>query len=432
MNAMSALYHIAQNEAPSLQAHEWTDIFSNFVDSCLRKLPNDRPSSSRLLQHLFVTRTRASNVLIELIARTKAAVRELDNLNYRKMKKILMVDSCETESTIGDADEVQDEQAGGDSSKSNSITSEHSLQSVGISAASSQSSSSNSIPPGLIQQQQGSTGINRIPSRHRQMVPSVPVINSNSNVNQQIQTSLPNQIITNANYHNHVPQHPAMANAVSDHGPNNFATIRTTSIVTKQQKEHMQEEMHEQMSGYKRMRREHQGALLKLEEKCKFEMEGHKTGLDKEYEVLLHNFQRDIERLENKHSQELDRRTKQNSTGEKKLFKEITIKQDGDRKAFDVHRKKEYKANKERWKRELSMDESTPKRLRDATLQSQKDNLKMAEAQEEQRLLRVQKSYIELEMRKFKRKRMLILHDLENQLLRDELSKKTNAARAGA
>jgi len=46
--------------------------------------------------------------------------------------------------------------------------------------------------------------------------------------------------------------------------PNNFATIRTTSIVTKQQKEHMQENMYEQMSGYKRMRREHQAALLKV------------------------------------------------------------------------------------------------------------------------------------------------------------------------
>lgn len=49
-----------------------------------------------------------------------------------------------------------------------------------------------------------------------------------------------------------------------EHGANNFATIRTTSIVTKQQKEHMQEEMHEQMSGYKRMRREHQGALVSV------------------------------------------------------------------------------------------------------------------------------------------------------------------------
>lgn len=88
-------------------------------------------------------------------------------------------------------------------------------------------------------------------------------------------------------------------------------------------------------------------------------------------------------------------------------------------KAIDLHRKKEYKAIKERLKRELSMDESTPKRLRDATLQSQKDNLKMAEAQEEQRLLMDQKNYIELEMRKYKRQRMHVLRDLESQLLRD-------------
>lgn len=80
-------------------------------------------------------------------------------------------------------------------------------------------------------------------------------------------------------HHNHVSQ--AAVNAIAEHGANNFATIRTTSIVTKQQKEHMQEEMHEQMSGYKRMRREHQAALVKLEEKCKVEMEQHKSALDK-------------------------------------------------------------------------------------------------------------------------------------------------------
>lgn len=71
-----------------------------------------------------------------LISRTKAAVRELDNLNYRKMKKILMVDNCETESNLGDPEDTPDEQIGGDSSKSNSITSEHSMQSIGIAASS--------------------------------------------------------------------------------------------------------------------------------------------------------------------------------------------------------------------------------------------------------------------------------------------------------
>lgn len=52
------------------------------------------------------------------------------------------------------------------------------------------------------------------------------------------------------------------------------------------------------MSGYKRMRREHQATLLKLEEKCKVEMETHKSALDKEYDNLLHNFTRELERLE--------------------------------------------------------------------------------------------------------------------------------------
>lgn len=58
------------------------------------------------------------------------------------------------------------------------------------------------------------------------------------------------------------------------------------------------EEMHEQMSGYKRMRREHQSALLKLEDKCKMEMESHKNQLDKEYEGLLQNFSKELERLQ--------------------------------------------------------------------------------------------------------------------------------------
>ncbi|KAJ8964973.1 hypothetical protein NQ314_004490 [Rhamnusium bicolor] len=161
------------------------------------KSPVQRPTSSKLLTHQFVTRNRSPNVLTDLIQRTKAAVRDLDNLNYRKMKKILMVENCETESTI-DVDDTPDEHTGGDSSKSNSVTSEHSVHSVGVSA-SSQSSSTNSLPAGFLSQG-GEDGMAR---KQR-------------------------------------PLTHAAAAAVSDHGTNNFATIRTTSIVTKQQKEHMQ------------------------------------------------------------------------------------------------------------------------------------------------------------------------------------------------
>ena len=52
MNPMSALYHIAQNEAPTLkptnETHQ-TDDFIAFIAMCLQKNPNDRPKASELL-----------------------------------------------------------------------------------------------------------------------------------------------------------------------------------------------------------------------------------------------------------------------------------------------------------------------------------------------------------------------------------------------
>ena len=50
MNAMSALYHIAQNDSPTLSGGEWSDEFHNFVDSCLAKSPENRPSAAECLQ----------------------------------------------------------------------------------------------------------------------------------------------------------------------------------------------------------------------------------------------------------------------------------------------------------------------------------------------------------------------------------------------
>lgn len=107
-----------------------TDYFRNFVDSCLQKIPQDRPNSEELLkvknafalflwhsfkrwfffstsflQHAFVQRERSESVLVDLINRTKDAVRELDNLQYRKMKKILF-----QEAHNGPTTEAQDEE----------------------------------------------------------------------------------------------------------------------------------------------------------------------------------------------------------------------------------------------------------------------------------------------------------------------------------
>ena len=56
-----------------------------------------------LVQHAFLQRERPDSVLMDLIQRTKDAVRELDNLQYRKMKKILL-----QEAHNGPTAEVQD------------------------------------------------------------------------------------------------------------------------------------------------------------------------------------------------------------------------------------------------------------------------------------------------------------------------------------
>ena len=51
MNAMSALYHIAQNDPPKLQRPEnWSEIFIDFISLCLKKEPEDRPTSVELLK----------------------------------------------------------------------------------------------------------------------------------------------------------------------------------------------------------------------------------------------------------------------------------------------------------------------------------------------------------------------------------------------
>lgn len=75
--------------------------------------------------------------------------------------------------------------------------------------------------------------------------------------------------------------------------------------------------MHEQMSGYKRLRRQHQKSLIQLEVKCRQEMEDHKQKLDKEYETLLTQFSKELEKLQMKHQQDLERKVS------KKLFYSI-------------------------------------------------------------------------------------------------------------
>ncbi|KAL1414328.1 hypothetical protein MTO96_007571 [Rhipicephalus appendiculatus] len=359
MNAMSALYHIAQNDSPTLSGGEWSDVFRHFVNSCLQKNPADRPTAVNLLQHPFMTRPRSGKVIVDLIQRTKAAVRELDNLNYRKMKKILMIDSQENNEAI--AVEAEDDS-----------TEDDQLSTGGNGGGTSEM---DSYPPSSFRHPRDS--------------------NSSS-------TSL---------------------NSTDAGATNNFATIRTTSIVTRQMKEHEQEnQMHEQMSGYKRMRRQHQKALEQMEAKCIQEMDDHKQKLDKEYETLLQQFSKELEKLQMKHQQDLEKKLKHNLAGEKRLTRTIAQQQEEETKRFQQQQKVEYKYLKEKLKKELSDDNSGGGG--DAALRGHKAQLQQRQADALARLQRHQADYLRLEVRKYRRRRLLQYHRLEQELLREELAKR--------
>ncbi|XP_030632431.1 serine/threonine-protein kinase TAO1-B isoform X2 [Chanos chanos] len=342
MNAMSALYHIAQNESPTLQSSEWTDYFRNFVDSCLQKLPQDRPNSEELLKHAFVLRERPETVLMDLILRTKDAVRELDNLQYRKMKKILFQEAHNGPAAEAADEEEESEPSVGRTGTVNSVGSNQSIPSMSISA-SSQSSSVNSLPDAAAAEDDR--------SQLDVMAGDHTVISHGSVIHLKPEEE-GNQEDPEAQGRQSEPQSPP-APAPRRHYRNreHFATIRTASLVTRQIQEHEQDsELREQMSGYKRMRRQHQKQLLALENKLKGEMDEHRMKLDKELESQRNSFASEMEKLIKKHQAALEKEIKAFASDEKKFQQHIQSQQKKELTSFLESQKRDYKLRKEKLK----------------------------------------------------------------------------------
>lgn len=56
IHPMRAIFMIPTKPPPSLkEVNKWTEEFSNFVNSCLVKDPNERPSATKLLEHAFIS-----------------------------------------------------------------------------------------------------------------------------------------------------------------------------------------------------------------------------------------------------------------------------------------------------------------------------------------------------------------------------------------
>lgn len=499
MNAMSALYHIAQNDPPILNRStgQWSERFHTFLGSLLRKDPNERLHARELLTMPFITINKNhQSVILDLIERTKAAVRELDNINYRKMKKILMVEGPAANNngaqlTGNSADQMNRPNEFDDSLYANveggppiaahelnhhqSSSSAHQHHHASTSASSCRQhyrSNSNNLDLNLScsdsiasSRHSGDTTGSRGSTQSVTINPSADQAFCNHNQDssppghlnrsQQQHQGYSNKQHYQAGYCGHdssggnLMGHPGqqshsrqISNANSN-GPRaspsesslslrsneitgfgfavpgtnvNFQTIRTTSIVTRQMQEHAKENMHEQMSGYRRMRRQHQKALMQVETKCTQEIEDLKQKLDKEYEALLQTFTRELQANQAKHQKELERKLKSNVYQEKKLNKTLIQENEEELKRYRTQLHNEYKEFKERIKRELAHDSESFKLQRENIVKSHARKLIKFEAYRNRRL--------EIQVRKFRRRKLLQFHQLERDLLNDELDKR--------
>ncbi|NXI46225.1 TAOK3 kinase, partial [Galbula dea] len=415
MNAMSALYHIAQNDSPTLQSNEWSDSFRGFVDYCLQKIPQERPASADLLRHDFVRRDRPPRVLLDLIQRTKDAVRELDNLQYRKMKKILFQETRNGPLTESQEEEEDSEHGSNLSRKMDSLGSNHSIPSMSVSTG-SQSSSVSSMQevldessPELVMMHSDESTVN----------------SSSSVVHKKDHVFIRDEVGHRDRRPEVRPTQSVQNQALHYRNRERFATIKSASLVTRQIHEHEQEnELREQMSGYKRMRRQHQKQLIALENKLKAEMDEHRLKLQKEVETHANNSSIELEKLAKKQVAVMEKEAKAAAADEKKFQQQILAQQKKDLATFLESQKKQYKLCKEKIKEEMNEDHSTPKKEKQERISKHKENLQHTQAEEEAHLLSQQRLYYDKNCRFFKRKTMIKRHEMEQQNIREELNKK--------
>ncbi|CAI2349558.1 unnamed protein product [Caenorhabditis sp. 36 PRJEB53466] len=476
MNAMSALYHIAQNDPPTLAAVEtsdqpqWSVEFVEFIDRCLRKPAEERMSADECFRHPFIQRKRPADTIQELITRTKNMVMELDNFQYKKMRKLMYLDETEgkegSEGGNGAASDDLDFHGieahsigrAGDSasSRSASLTSFRSMQSSGGpglmvstnttgamdnvhgssgygNGSSSTTSSARRRPP-IPSQMLSSTstsGLGTMPSHGSAagitaiaVNPSIADVPSPSE-----RADDDDEATTNVST---IPLDTSMMRVapVKDlHMPNRevkeriatlqthkFATLRSQRLINQEQEEYTKENnMYEQMSKYKHLRQGHHKELQQFEERCAQEREQLRIKMDRELEQLNSTYSKEKMRVRCSQNNELDKRKKDIEDGEKRLKKTKSGQNQQQMKLYSGQQLKEYKHNKEAQKtrlRSLNM----PRNAYENAMKDVKVDLNRVKDMRENEFEDKLRTEMEEEVVRYRRQQLNNLHQLEERL----------------
>lgn len=468
MNAMSALYHIAQNDPPTLSPidsadqPEWSPEFIQFIDKCLRKPAEERMSAEECFRHPFIQKTRPSDTIQELIQRTKNMVMELDNFQYKKMRKLMYLDEGSEGKDDGgngsailpdDLDfhgnEAHSIGRAGDSasSRSASLTSFRSMQSSGGAGllvstntqgamdnvhgssgygngSSSTTSSARRRPP-IPSQMLSSTstsGLGTMPSQASVGASITAIaVNPPSDPIPQVETArdTPDDLDTSIRVvpvkDLHMPNRE-VKERIATLQNHKFATLRSQRIINQEQEEYSKENnMYEQMSKYKHLRQGHHKELQTFEERCAAEREQLRVKMDRELEQLTTTYSKEKMRVRSSHNNELDKKKRDIEDGEKKLKKVKMNQNQQQMKLYSAQQLKEYKHNKEAEKTRIRSRNMSRSAL-DNEIKSMKaalNRVKDARENDFDEKLRVE---LEEEIVRYRRQQLNNLHALEERL----------------
>ncbi|KAL3091356.1 hypothetical protein niasHS_007149 [Heterodera schachtii] len=410
MNAYSALYHIAQNEPPSLlynhsdasESANWSESFRSFVDQCLRKDPAQRLSTSACQKHPFVVRERPPNVISDLIKRMKEAAKEQDHSRYGKLRKLVCLEESNDNERLSETCSVEasvEEPVNGEechnrqpSAESNGIETTHNHLSptrnrtiISLNGNDDSLTSSNT---------NNETGQDQNGEEQRQGAPAFSIVLDQQQVKDEINTLRRSK----------------------------FSTLRTTKIIAQEVQDYQAENnLYEQMCGYKRLRQQHHKELKQLEDRCNIEAEGLRLKLDREYDQIYQNCQREMAKVKSQLQIELERKQRESEEEMQKSRKGKQSQLKNDLKSYVACQKREYKFNKERCKTDLK-EKGLSRTDYESALKNMKCKLNEIKEQTEHKFAAEQNTVVENELRELQRQQMIRQHSLENQLTNNELN----------
>ncbi|KAK2505822.1 hypothetical protein MC885_010214 [Smutsia gigantea] len=192
-------------------------------------------------------------------------------------------------------------------------------------------------------------------------------------------------------------------------------------------------EIREQTPACNGMTQQNKNQLRSLQEKLKARMSDYRLQLDKDLEMEHTILAAKMKKLLRKHQAALEKEAKVMSNKVKKYQQRIQAQQKKELNSFLKSQKREYKLQKKLLKEltfmyfELSCFlscQSTPEKEKQEWLSKQKQNIQHFQAEEETNLLQCQRQYLELECHHFKRRMLLGCHNLEQDLVIEELHKR--------